>query len=95
MSSLRRQLAISFVAIMFTVDNVHSTLVLKDVYKHLMQMAEVFQQTHTQHFIMITISILLLTHGKWCMKWHVSLVNEMSGKYQNRHLCTQTLYHVG
>ena len=47
------------------------------------------------NFIMILISILPLTHGKCCMKWHVFMKLEISGKYQNRCLCTQTLYHGG
>ena len=43
-----------FVAIMFTVDNVHSTLVLKRCINHLMKRAEVFEYTHIRDFNLYT-----------------------------------------
>ena len=50
---------------------------------------------HINNFIMVSISILLLTHGKCWMKWHVCLwceKHEVSSKYQNRRLCIQTYW---
>ena len=47
------------------------------------------------NFFMILIFILPLTHDRWYMKWHGFMKLKISGKYQNRCLCTQTLYHGG
>ena len=73
-------------AIMFTVDNVHSTKVMQN---HLITNS----RANTYNFIVIAVSPQLVTHSIGDSRNGMSLP-KISGKHQNRCLCTQTWYHM-